>query len=191
MRSLNKVILMITIPLLSACSANINDYREELPRLELDTFFNGQLVAYGMVQDFKGKVTRRFKADIVGQWQGNHGVLDEHFEFSDGELQSRCWQLTKSGNQYTGRAGDVVGDAVGETSGNALNWKYVLQVPVDGKTWNLKIDDWLYLVDENNLINRSNLYKFGLKVGQITLSIHKIDDQPRQPLSPDCQLEES
>jgi len=144
-----------------------------------------------MVQDFRGKVTRRFKADIVGQWQGNHGVLDEHFEFSDGELQSRCWQLTKSGNRYTGQAGDVVGDAVGETSGNALNWKYVLQVPVDGKTWNLKIDDWLYLVDENNLINRSNLYKFGLKVGQITLSIHKIDDQPRQPLSPDCQLEES
>nr|WP_315981508.1 DUF3833 family protein [Aliamphritea spongicola] len=38
-----------------------------------DTFFSGQLKATGVVEDYRGKVIRRFSADINGYWQGNQG----------------------------------------------------------------------------------------------------------------------
>lgn len=160
--------------ILPGCATTVDEYRDDKPVLELDRFFDGRLVAYGMVQNFSGKVTRRFKADIIGHWQGEKGTLDEQFFFSDGEQQSRCWKLVKQGNKYSGTAGDIVGEALGEVQGNALNWRYTLQVPVNGKVWDIDLDDWLYLIDENNLINRTKMKKFGLPVGELTLHIRKL-----------------
>ena len=56
----------------------------------------------------------------------------------------------------------MVGEASGTTEGNALNWQYVLEIPVNGKVRHIKLNDWLYLVDENNLINRATMSKFGI-----------------------------
>lgn len=187
-KNLAKVTLMVSIPFISACAVNIDEYSEVKPELDLSEFFNGHLEAYGIVQDFKGKVSRRFTADILGQWEGDKGVLDEQFVFADGEEQHRCWHLNKSGQEYTGTAGDVVGEAKGKVAGNALNWSYVLSVPVEGKYWNISLNDWMYLVDENNLINRAKMSKFGLEVGQITLYIRKVSSQAHRPLTPGCRI---
>lgn len=187
MKFLNKVFFMISIPFLSACAANIDDYVDVKPELDLSVFFNGHLEAYGIVQDFKGKVKRRFTADILGEWSGDSGVLDENFIFDDGELQHRCWKLRKSGRDYQGTAGDVIGKAQGKVAGNALNWKYVLKIPVDGKDWEVSLNDWMYLVDENNLINRATMSKFGLELGQVTLYIRKVSDQAHRSLTPNCK----
>lgn len=184
-----KVMLMALIPFFSACSANLDTYKGTKPELDLSRFFNGELEAFGIVQDFKGRVTRRFRADILGHWEGNHGLLDELFYFDDGEEQHRCWQLTKSGTEYQGKAGDVVGKALGSSAGNTLNWSYILSVPIGKKVWQIRLNDWMYLVDENNLINRARMYKFGLEVGQITLFIRKISEQAHRELTPGCALE--
>ncbi|WP_428033800.1 DUF3833 domain-containing protein [Amphritea sp.] len=170
-------LLALALPvllMLPGCASSIDDYRNETPALELEQFFNGRLVAYGMVQNFSGKVTRRFRADINAQWQDGTGTLDEQFEFNDGEQQRRCWTLIREGNRYRGSAADIVGEALGEVQGNALNWRYTLQVPVNGRVWNIELDDWLYLIDENNLINRTKMKKFGLPVGELTLHIRKL-----------------
>ena len=90
--------------------------------------------------------------------------------------QQRCWRLTKQGNHYRGTAEDIVGEARGEVQGNALNWRYTLQVPVNGKVWDIALDDWLYLIDENNLIDRTKMKKWGLPVGELTLHIRKLSD---------------
>lgn len=187
--------LIMALPflfILPGCSTAVKEYSDEKPELLLEEFFDGRLVAYGMVQNFSGKVTRRFKADIDAHWEGDQGVLDEQFEFSDGELQSRCWRLQKQGNIYLGTAGDIVGEARGEVQGNALNWIYTLQVPVDGKVWNIQLDDWLFLIDENNLINRTKMRKFGLPVGELTLHIRKLTEQESAAMGsykPACEQE--
>lgn len=182
------IFFVLPVIFLSGCNTSIQEYQQETPVLNLNEFFQGKLEAYGMVQDYKGKVTRRFSAEIVGNWQGDKGILDERFVYDDGEIQYRCWHLTKSGNQYTGTASDVIGEAKGETAGNALNWKYTLQVPVDGKTMNIGLNDWLYLIDEKHLINRATMTYFGIPVGEITLSINKIDHQETTPLAESCSL---
>ncbi|SIS75730.1 DUF3833 domain-containing protein [Neptunomonas antarctica] len=188
MTYLKMAALVVSIPLLSGCAVNIDEYSDMEPELDLSEFFNGHLEAYGIVQDYKGKVSRRFRADILGQWKDDKGVLDEQFFFADGEEQHRCWKLSKSDKEYVGTAGDVIGEAKGLVAGNALNWSYVLSIPVDDKHWEINLNDWMYLVDENNLINRATMHKFGVEVGQITLYIRKVSSQAHRPLTQGCRV---
>ncbi len=161
---------------LSGCAAQVKDYAGETPALDLAEFFNGPVKAWGMFQNRSGKVVRRFEVDMVGRWNGDEGVLEEDFRFADGETQRRVWRFKKvDAHTYTGTAGDVVGEAEGEVYGNALRWRYVLALEVDGKTWNVTFDDWMYLLDERTMMNRSEMKKFGLRVGEVTLFFRKPD----------------
>ena len=107
---------------------------------------------------------------MVGRWEGDTGVLEEDFTFNDGETQRRVWTFRRiDDGRYTGTADDVVGEATGEIYGNALRWQYVLEIEVDGRSWNINFDDWMYLLDEQTLFNRTVMKKFGLRVGEVTL----------------------
>ncbi len=169
------LLVLLSSFFLVSCSAALSDYANEQPVLKLEEFFNGKLVAYGMVQNYQGKVVQRFKADLVGTWNGNDGILDETFYYADGSEQKRLWRLKKTAeNKYEGTADDVKGTAFGEVAGNALNWTYQLTVVVDGDPVTVTLDDWLYLIDANNMINRTQMKKYGFGVGEITLYITKL-----------------
>lgn len=173
---LQAAVLGISLALsLSACStASINDYAGEQPRLSLREYFNGTVHAWGQVQDRSGKVIKRFKVTLVGVWQGDQGVLTEDFVFADGSKQQRIWRLTDLGQgRYEGRADDVVGHADGVTQGNALQWRYTLRLPVDGKTYDVSFNDWMYLHDPQTLVNRAAMSKFGIHLADITLFFRK------------------
>lgn len=173
---LRLVFLLSALILINACSSvDISDYENTRPQLDLKTFFQGKLKVYGMVQDFSGKMTRRFSADIDASWDGDKGVLDEVFLFDDGERQTRIWTLNALGDgRYSGTAGDVIGEAYGIARGAAFRWQYTLEIPYDGDTLEVDLDDWLYLISEDRLINRTSIKKFGLEVGQITLIIERL-----------------
>ena len=174
MRMLLLSLSLFTSLLLMSCSSNIHDYADSTPAFELDRFFNGELVAHGMVQDRSGRVLRRFSVEMIGRWDGNKGVLEEDFVYDDGERQRRVWRLEKGPDgQYSGTADDVVVPATGQTQGFALNWRYTLAVPVDGKVWNIDFNDWMYLLDENRVLNRAEMTKWGFKVGEVTLWIER------------------
>ena len=120
-----KRLLMIgLLALLGACaSPEPRDYASEQPRLDLRQYFNGPLTGYGVFTDRSGAVKARFVVKMLGRGQGEEGVLEEDFEYSDGRKERRVWRLTHLGDgRYRGRADDVVGDAAGEAAGNALRW---------------------------------------------------------------------
>jgi hypothetical protein len=142
--------------LLNGCSQiGVQDYREQQPKLDLKQYFNGDITGWGMVQDRGGKVLRRFTVHIDARWQGNTGVLEENFDWSDGKKEHRRWEIKKQDDHYEGTAGDVVGLAQGEAAGNALQWRYQLALPVDGKTLHMTMEDWMYLIDDQTLANRT------------------------------------
>jgi len=151
-----------------------NDYAAEKPVLDLKRYFDGELVAHGMFSDRSGKVVRRFVVQMTGRWQGNQGELDERFTYSDGKTERRVWRLTdEGGGRWSGRADDVVGVAEGLARGNALNWRYTLRLPVDGKVYEVQFDDWMYLIDERVMLNKAVMSKFGIRLGEVTLSFTK------------------
>jgi hypothetical protein len=151
------------------------DYAAEQPVLDLKRYFDGELVAHGIFTDRGGKVARRFVVQMTGRWNGNQGELDERFTYSDGKTERRVWRLTDLGNgRWEGRADDVVGVAQGVSAGNALNWRYTLALPVDGRVWEVQFDDWMYLVDEKVMLNKAVMSKFGIRLGEVTLSFTKL-----------------
>jgi hypothetical protein len=161
--------------LLSACaSPQPQDYAAQRPVLDLRAYFNGRVEAWGMIQDRSGKVIRFAQVEMTGTWQGDVGTLDERFTYSDGTKETRVWTLRKDGNRYVGTAGDVVGEARGEASGNALRWNYVLAAKREnGDTINLDMDDWMWQVDERTLLNRTTFSKFGVRLGEVTFFFRK------------------
>jgi hypothetical protein len=166
------LVLSFGIALAGCAGVEPSAYRAETPALSLEKYFSGTLDGWGMFQDRSGKVLRRFTVEIDARWEGDTGTLDERFVWSDGERQRRVWTLKRTADgRYVGTADDVVGQAVGVVSGNALNWKYVLALPVDGRTWHVDFDDWMFLVDERVLLNRAVMSKFGVRLGEVTLSL--------------------
>ena len=159
----------------AGCSnLTVDEYAGNSPVLDPQTFFDGPLTAHGVIKDRSGKVIRYFNVDIKAYWDDGVGTLEEDFIFDDGEKDRRVWTLTPAGkHRYTGTAGDVVGDGAVSIAGNSMFLDYVLRVPYKDGTIDLRIDDRMYLVSPNVLVNESSMTKFGIKVGEILLVIQR------------------
>ena len=166
---------MWLVVVLSGCAGvDVTQYQTERPELRLEEYFNGTLDAWGMFQKRDGTVVRRFKVVIDARWEGDSGVLDETFTYSDGTRQRRVWKITRTGDDtYSGLADDVVGIAKGRVSGNSLQWVYTMSLPVDGKVYEVQFDDWMYLQEDGVMLNRSVMKKFGFRLGEVTLFFKK------------------
>jgi hypothetical protein len=165
--------------LLASCaSVDPKVYAGEKPTLDLRRYFDGLIEGHGMVTDRSGQVTRRFVVTIRASWQGEAGrdlvgTLDEDFVWSDGVKEKRIWTLRPGAapGQWIGTAADVLGQANGVVSGNALNWTYTLAYKTaDGKTFNIAFDDWMFLIDERVMLNRAVMTFWGWRVGEVLIS---------------------
>ena len=167
---------LLFIILISGCANNMKptDFKDQKPRLIIEEFLSGNVKAWGMLQNRSGKVIRQFSADLNGTWNGKQLILDEKFDWSDGEIQNRQWKINKiDEHNYEGTAGDVVGTAKGFSYGPAFKFEYVLLVPVKGKEIKIKFDDWIFKQDDNVAINKAVMTKFGFKVAELTVMFVK------------------
>jgi len=48
-----------------------------------------------------------------------------------------------------------------------------MALPVDGTTYEVQFDDWMYLVDQRVMLNKAVMSKFGIRLGEVTLSFSK------------------
>ena len=167
---------LLTI-LLTNCSGNKMkpmDFKDQKPRLIIEDYLSGNVKAWGILQDRSGKVKRQFSANLNGKWDGKQLILDEKFNWSDGEIQTRQWKIIKiDEHNYEGTAGDVVGKAKGYSYGPAFKFEYVLLVPVKGKEIKITFDDWIFKQNEKVAINRATMTKFGFKVAELTVMFVK------------------
>lgn len=166
---------LATSVILSGCaSQQIQTYAAENPVLDLQQYFNGTLDGYGVFTDRSGTVVKRFSVVMKCSWTGGQGIFDETFSYSDGSTQKRVWRLTKlADGRYTGRADDVVGEAAGEGLGNTFHWNYTLSLPVGGRVFEVQMDDWMYLMTDKVMLNKTAMSKFGVRMGEVTLSFFK------------------
>ena len=163
-----------SVALAGCASQRVEDYAAEQPVLDLRRYFDGRIDAYGIFTDRSGRVVRRFIVTMDCRWEGDVGTLDERFTYSDGSTQRRVWTLRRGPDgRYTGTAEDVEGIATGQTRGNAFNWRYTLRLPVDGRVYDVQFDDWMYLMDDRVMLNKAVMSKFGIRLGEVTLSFVK------------------
>lgn len=175
MKLLPNILLLGVIMLISACtSPSLDHYDNSRPELDIKEYFDGPIQAWGVVQDWRGNVTRKFDIEMVGSWDGNVGKLEEDFVYDDGKTQRRVWTIHKiAENTYEGTASDIKGKAEGKSNGNAVQWKYQMNLEVDGKTYLVTFDDWMFAMKDGVLINRSYIKKFGFTVAELTIFMKK------------------
>jgi hypothetical protein len=178
LKMINTLVLIITLLFTTSC-VNKNpmkpiDFKNTEPLMIIEKYFEGPVKAWGLLQDRKGKVTRQFKADMFGSFDGNVLTLKEDFYWTDGEKQNRVWKIKKiDKNSYEGSAPDVVGIAKGFQYGSTFKFEYDLMIPIKGKNIKVSFDDWIFKQDEEVAINRATLTKFGFKVGELTVFFMK------------------
>jgi hypothetical protein len=152
------------------------DYQSFKPSFDLFDYFEGNTRGWGMFQDRQGTLKRQFVVDIKG-YKNTKGelVLEEDFVWHDGELSKRTWTIKQTGkNHFIGKADDVIGEAIGRSAGNSLNWSYDLKLPVGDKTYVVKFDDWMFLQADGVLLNRAKMSKFGFGLGELFISFKKL-----------------
>lgn len=169
------VVTIGVLLMLSGCAGNNLDYyKDTVPRADIKEYFNGPVKAWGVVQDWRGRVVRRFDVNMVGTWNGDVGTLVERFDYYDGEKQERIWTIKKMPDgSYEGTASDILDKATGSTQGSAARWNYVMDLPVGDTTYRIRFDDWMWVMNDGVLINRSYLKKFGVTVSELTIFMQK------------------
>ena len=171
-----KVFKILIMLLFAGCKQmKIEEFKAYKPELILEQYFSGKTQASGVLFGISGEVKRQFTVQMEGKWDGKELILEEQFLYNDGEKQRRLWSIKKlDPNNYEGTASDVVGKALGKQYGSAMNWNYVLTIPVEDKKYNIKFDDWMFLQSDGTLLNRATMRKFGFKVGELFLSFKKL-----------------
>ncbi len=170
-------VVFSSIFILAGCSVSIDgeSYKNVSPTFELETFFDGKVKAWGIVQDRSGDVVQRFIVDIDGYKEDGKLILDETFEYGvgDGPLK-RVWTLTKNADgTYTGVAGDIAGPATGRSFGNAFSFAYEMDLEVDNTTYRVNFDDWFFAFNDDTMMNRSYIKKFGIVMAEVTIFMQK------------------
>lgn len=174
-------IALTSLLVLAACTGkpSLTDASLSDRELELEQFFDGDLVAYGQFQDVFGTVRRQFTVTIKGDWDGQRLRLVEDFVYEDGSTEQRVWTLVKTGEEtWRGTAPGVIGEAVGVEQGDRFNWKYTIDLPVPaadgaGETVRVTFDDWIWLQAEDRAFNRAYMKRYGVDVGDVSIWFEK------------------
>ena len=175
MKPLKILSLIGVLFMLNSCGGNRLDfYKDTTPIADIQQYFNGHIKAWGIVQDWRGRVVRRFDVTMVGKWDGDVGTLTEHFKYYDGKTQDRVWTIKKfPDGSYQGTAPDIIDKAKGENKGSAVHWDYVMDLEVGDTSYRIRFDDWMWVMNDGVMVNRSYLKKFGFTVAELTIFMQK------------------
>ncbi|MCC5955774.1 MAG: DUF3833 domain-containing protein [Natronohydrobacter sp.] len=152
------------------------DYAKLEPRVDIRKHLSGPIRCEGVIYGPLGRVSSRFTADMEGRWDGNRGVLAEHFTYDSGTKQDREWRLTIGNDgRIVAEADDLVGKGSGQQEGAALHLRYTIRLPESAGGHALQVTDWMYLVDDKTIVNRSQFRKFGIKVAELVATMRRLD----------------
>jgi len=169
-------ILVISLFLLAGCVGKpaLDDAKLSDREFDLESFFEGEVVATGQFQDVFGTVRRRFDVTIDGTWDGETLRLVEDFVYEDGSTEQRIWTLRKTGPQtWEGSAPGVIGLARGEERGDTFNWTYTIDLPVPDGTLRVSFDDWMWQLSDRQVLNRAYMKRYGVDIGDVIILFEK------------------
>ncbi|MCG6904365.1 MAG: DUF3833 domain-containing protein [Rhodobacter sp.] len=150
-------------------------YAGTVPEFDIRAHLSGPILCEGMIFGPLGRVSSRFVARMQGDWDGDTGTLSEDFTYSSGVTQARCWHLTMAGNgHFSATADDIVGVARGVQSGATVRLQYRIRLDRQAGGHVLDVTDWMYLLDNGSILNKSEMRKFGVKVAELVATMRPI-----------------
>lgn len=146
------------------------------PRFDLRTHLSGPILCEGVIYGPTGRVTSRFVADMEGTWDGNTGILKERFRYDSGRTQDRHWKLTVGNDgAIRAEAPDVVGAGEGRAEGPGVQLRYRIRLDAEAGGHVLDVTDWMYLMENGTIMNRSQFTKFGITVAELVATMRRVE----------------
>lgn len=160
------------------------DYAETGPTFDLPKVLSGPIVSEGLIYGPNGRMTNSFTARMFGEWQGQSGTLSEDFVYSNGSQMHRKWVLTMtSDTTFTATADDIVGTGQGVISGATVQLRYRIRLPENAGGHVLDTVDWMYLMADGTIMNRSQMRKFGLQVAELVATMRPDEAADQQTIA--------
>lgn len=148
------------------------DYRGKGPVFDLRRQLSGPIQCEGVIFGPTGRVASRFVAGMEGKWQGDTGTLSEVFHYDSGSVQHRAWTLALAADgEIVATAPDVVGKGSGRAEGPGVVLRYRIRLTPEAGGHVLDVTDWMYLMDNGVIMNRSQFRKFGIKVAELVATM--------------------
>lgn len=152
------------------------DYAATTPAFDLRATLDGPLIASGAIHGPTGRVASRFVADMDGAWDETGGTLTERFRYDSGATQERVWRIVPGPDgSFAATADDVTGTGQVRVSGATAVMRYRLRLPEAAGGWEVDVTDWLYLGTDGIIVNRSQMRRFGILVGELVGTIRPAD----------------
>ena len=153
-----------------------DDYANHGPLFDIRERLNGSIVCEGVIYGPMGRVTSRFTANFEASWEGNVGKMVEVFHYDSGNVQHREWLLTLGNDgAIKAEASDLVGTGTGRQVGSAVLLNYRIKLSNDAGGYVLDTTDWMYLMSNGSIMNRSQFRKFGIKVAELVATMRPAD----------------
>lgn len=153
-----------------------DDYADHGPQFDIRERLNGPIVCEGIIYGPMGRVTSRFTADFEASWEGNVGVMKEVFHYDSGNVQNREWKLTLGNDgAIKAEASDLIGAGRGQQKGSAVLLNYRIKLSDEAGGHVLDTTDWMYLMSNGSIMNRSQFRKFGIKVAELVATMRPAD----------------
>jgi len=166
--------LIIFLGIAGCSSMKIEDFANTKPEFNLMQFFEGEVTAWGIIEDRFGNLKRQFKVKMHGKINNGILTLEEDFYYADGETDKRVWEFSKLGEDtYQGLANDIIGKAIGKEVGNAFNMKYKMDLDLGFAELRVSFNDWMFRIDHETIVNKASISKFGLNIANVTLFFRK------------------
>jgi len=151
------------------------DYAGQTPTFDIREVLNGEMITEGIIYNPMGKANTRFVATMQAGWDGDSGSMTEHFTYASGREQERAWAFQMGENGYfTATAPDIIGVAEGQQMGATVRLTYRIKLPEDAGGHVLDVVDWMYLLENGSVMNRSQFRKFGIKVAELVATFRPV-----------------
>jgi hypothetical protein len=152
-----------------------DDYAAQGPAFDIRTHLNGPLASEGVIYGPTGRVAARFVAEMHADWDGDTGTMTEKFQYDSGTVQDRSWML-EVGREgaITATAPDLVGKGHGAQKGAGVMLRYKIRLPESSGGHTLQATDWMYLMENGTIINRSEFRKFGIRVAELVATMRPV-----------------
>lgn len=173
------VFFMLSFFSFLSCSHDPKIYSLNKPALDYKLLFTGKLKAYAVYFDFFGKQSNRFVIQSDGKFDKKKNRIDmkQRIIYADGTVEDGSAYAIFDDNDrshFIYKDNMMIEEGKYSQYGNTANVKYDLRVKRSGKSDVIvSCDDWLYMVDEKTGINRISISKFGIKIGEIVMTIIK------------------
>lgn len=171
---------MRVVPLLLALTGcapalPIDRFAGTAPAFDPLTFFTGHATSWGVIENRSGAPSDIVTTDCVGEADGPDGLrMVQHVTNAEGTTR-REWHMRRlGGGRFEATANDMVGTATGEARGRVFHWTWTLATR-PGASWrDVAFEQWMYLMDDGAMVNRTQVTKFGILLAQVTEQFHHV-----------------